>query len=77
MTYFWKYKVELTDWDDSTHETVQGLVVGKTMAKAVKKLEDYYNPDLDAILFLECFNEDNILEENEIKVFLKETKNEV
>lgn len=71
MTYFWKYKVELTDWDDSTHETVQGLVVGKTMAKAVKKLEDYYNPDLDAILLLEGFSEDGLVEEEEIKVFFK------
>lgn len=71
MTYFWKYKVELADWDNSTQEIVKGLVAGKTMAKAVKKLEDYYNPELDAILLLEGFSEDGLLEENEIKVFFK------
>lgn len=71
MTCFWKYKVELCDWDNATHETYQGLVAGKTMAKAVKKLEDYYQPDLDAILLLEGFSEDGLIEEEEIKVFFK------
>jgi len=71
MTCFWKYKVKLADWGNSTQEIVKGLVAGKTMAKAVKKLEDYYNPELDAILLLEGFSEDGFLEENEIKVFFK------
>ena len=71
MTCFWKYKVKLDDWDNGTDEIVQGLVVGKTMAKAVKKLEDYYNPDLNAILLLEGFSEDGLIEEEEIKVFFK------
>ena len=71
MTCFWKYKVKLADWNNDTQEIVKGLVVGKTMAKAVKKLEDYYNPELDAILLLEGFSEDGLLEENEIKVFFR------
>ncbi len=71
MACFWKYKVEIYDCDNYNQEICQGLVIGKTMAKAVKKLEEYFNSELNKILLLECFYEDDVLEDRDIKTYFE------
>ena len=72
MACFWKYKVKIYDFDNYNEEICQGLVTGKTMAKAVKKLEEYFNPGLNTILLLEGFYEDDVLEDRDIKTYFED-----
>ena len=62
--WYWRYEVKTLNRDIMREEKATGIVYGKTFSKAVKKLEEYYDDELIAILFLEAVAE-TVLQESE------------
>lgn len=55
--WFYEYTAQII-LTDVGPETVSGLVTGKSMSKAVKKLEKYYGAELEQIFSLKPIAED-------------------
>ncbi len=71
MNRFWKYRIQICDYNDYGRTIHRGLVIGKTVAKAVEKLTEEYG-EFEKILFLEEFAIGNVLEEADIKEYEEE-----
>ena len=62
MTYIWAYKVVLDLNDSKDPKEECGFIhAGDSFQSAIKMIEEYYEEELDKILWLECIQEGELI----------------
>lgn len=61
MKYPFRFKVQIYDSDENTYYISNGLGLCTSYADAASQIEDHFNTELCAILFLELYAEEELI----------------